>query len=164
MAAHAPRAEPMRASTPEQRLALKAALRRALKLSGGAASFQHATRLCESDLSRCAAPDHLDRHAPVDVALDADLEAGSPVMASALAAAQGFRLVRMEDGGGTLTVGDLGQLARECGEAVNAVAIAMGAGGHDERTLREVHRELEEAVAALRRVQACVPLPGSRGL
>lgn len=153
--------EPDRASTPEQRLALKAAVRRALKLAGGAASFQHATRVGESDLSRCASPDQADRHLPIDVALDLDGEAGSDVVLSAMAAARGYRLVRETPGPvGELTAVDLGLMAGECGDAVRALADAMADGRFDEAERRAVHKEIEEAVAAIRRVQARVPLPG----
>lgn len=60
--------EPIRQTTPEHRLALKGAVRRALKLAGGAASVQHATRVGDGDLSRYGSPDHADRHCPIDVA------------------------------------------------------------------------------------------------
>lgn len=89
----------MRSISDDHRKKLKAATRRAIKAAGGGDSFAHVTRVSESQLSKygLATEEHEDAFIPVDVALEADLEAGTPVIASALAAAQGFRLVRDGD-------------------------------------------------------------------
>ena len=86
----------MRAISDDHRKKLKAATRRAVKSAGGGDSFAHVTRVSESQLSKygLASEEHQDAFAPIDVALEADIEAGSPIIATALAAAQGFRLVR----------------------------------------------------------------------
>jgi len=86
----------VRAISDDDRQKLKAATRRAVKSAGGGDSFAHVTRVSESQLSKygLASDEHQDAFIPVDVALEADVEAGSPIIATALAAAQGFRLVR----------------------------------------------------------------------
>ena len=84
----------MRNTTPQERLALKAAVRRAVKLAGGGANAQHATRVAEPALSKYSSSGEPAHHCPVDIALDLDREAGAPVILSALAELQGFSLVR----------------------------------------------------------------------
>ncbi|KQT70578.1 MULTISPECIES: hypothetical protein [unclassified Aureimonas] len=88
----------LRKSTGAMRLAIKAAVRRALTLAGGGESVQHATRVNGASLSRYASanPDHELNHAPIDVVLDLDLEAGQPVILAAFADAQGYDIVRRE--------------------------------------------------------------------
>ncbi|WP_180897338.1 hypothetical protein [Martelella soudanensis] len=88
----------MRPTSEDNRARLKAATRRAIRAAGGGDSFQHVTRVAEAQLSKygLASEDHAETFIPVDVALDADLEAGSPIITTAMAQAQGFRLVRAE--------------------------------------------------------------------
>lgn len=100
-----------RASSEHDRLALKAAVKRALALAGGAASFQHATRLHESNLSRAASPQGEDHHLPLDVALDLDREAGAPVVLSEFARLCGYRLAPLKaEAEGDIGVGDISRL------------------------------------------------------
>lgn len=84
-----------RSSTEQDRLSIKASVSRALKMAGGAASFQHSTRLHESNLSRDASPQGEDHHLPLDVALDLDRECGAPVILSEMARLLGYRLAPM---------------------------------------------------------------------
>lgn len=143
----------LRASTPAERLALKAAVKRASKLAGGAASVQHVTRVCESDLSRYAGAEYEDRHCPVDVALDLDREAGHPVILSALAAILGYRLVAAEGAGdGGIGAADIAALFQENAEF--AEAAAAGASRITATELGRIERGAERAVAAVRRVEA----------
>ncbi|AJY44684.1 hypothetical protein [Martelella endophytica] len=85
----------MRAISDEDGRKLKAATRRAVKAAGGGDALSLTTRVSEGQLSKygLASEDHQDTYIPLDVALEADREAGSPIIAAALAAAQGFRLV-----------------------------------------------------------------------
>lgn len=145
----------MRASTPDERRALKAAVRRSCKIAGGAASVQHATRAGEVDLSRYASTEHADRHCPIDVAIELDREAGSPVIVSAMAALLGYRLVA-EDAKGAepLSMRDVAQVTTEAAQLVSAVAEASGDGKIDPHEVNNIDKEAEEAVAAIRQLQA----------
>ncbi len=85
----------MRALNDDDGRKLKAATRRAVKAAGGGDALAVTTRVSEGQLSKygLASEEHAETFIPLDVALEADREAGSPIIASALAAAQGFRLV-----------------------------------------------------------------------
>lgn len=81
----------MRPSSEQQRAALKAAFRQALKRAGGGDNFCAATRVAPAQLSRYCSVDHPD-FPPADILLDLDLDLGEPLMAASLARAQGFEL------------------------------------------------------------------------
>ena len=145
----------MRASTPDERRALKAAVRRSCKLAGGAASVQYSTRVGDVDLSRYASKDHPDRYCPIDVALEIDREAGSPVIVSAMAALLGYRLVADDaKGAEPLSMRDVAQVSTEAAQLISAVAEASCDGKIDANEVNNIDKEAEEAVAAIRRVQA----------
>lgn len=147
----------MRASTPDERRALKAAVRRAARLAGGAASVQHMTRVSETDLSRYAGPAHAERHCPIDVALEIDREAQSPVILAALAGMLGYRLVR-ERGGDRAGLDEtaVAKVAKEAADVAVAIAAGRADGRLCEADRRAINQEIEEAVKALRDVQAGV--------
>jgi hypothetical protein len=154
--------ERMRPSSPQDRLALKAAVRRAAVFGGGAASVQYATRVDESDLSRYSNPAYPERHCPLDVALDLDLEAGQPVILSAFAAAQKFRLVPEQRGAaGSLGPHDVAKLCTEHADLMRSIAAALDDSTINSAEAREIHREIEELMAVLRDLQGRVPhFPG----
>ncbi|MGV0878042.1 hypothetical protein V6767_12930 [Martelella sp. FLE1502] len=85
----------MRVITEDDGRALKAASRRAVKAAGGGEALSLVSRVSAAQLSKygLAGEDHAETFMPLDVALEADREAGAPIIAAALAAAQGFRLV-----------------------------------------------------------------------
>jgi hypothetical protein len=144
----------MRASTPDERRALKAAVRRSCKIAGGAASVQHSTRAGEVDLSRYASTEHPDRHCPIDVAIELDREAGSPVIVSAMAALLGYRLVAEgAKGAEPLSMRDVAQVSTEAAQLISAVAEAS-VDGIDASEVSNIDKEAEETVAAIRRLQA----------
>lgn len=145
----------LRVSTPDERLALKASVRRSCKLGGGAASVQHSTRVGEVDLSRYGSKDHADRHCPIDVALELDREAGSPVIVSSMAALLGYRLVAADaEGSEPLSMRDVAQVSTEAAQLIGAIAEAGSDGKFDAVEVGNIDKEAEEAVAAIRRVQA----------
>lgn len=88
-----------RASTEQQRDILKVVSRRAVKAAGGGAMLSDVSRVSEGQISKyCStSPDCEDVFLPIDVALEADLEAGSPIIVSAMAGMLGFRLVRADE-------------------------------------------------------------------
>ncbi len=86
----------MRASTDHQRAALKSATGRAIRAAGGPGALAEDTRVNGSMLSRYEAreADGGEKYMPIDVALDADIAAGSPIIVGAMAAILGYRLER----------------------------------------------------------------------
>jgi hypothetical protein len=142
----------LRASSPEEHLALKSAVKRCAKLAGGAASVQHMTRVGEAELSRYASSEHGDRHCPIDVAIDLDREAGHPVILEAMAALLGYRLVPADEAAEPVITPV--ELANVCVEASGFVAAVADAGDViDCNEARRIDIEAEEAVGAIRRVQ-----------
>ena len=81
----------MRSSTDQQRAAIKAGFRHALKAACGGDSFCHATRVSAAQLSRYGSPEYPD-FPPADVILDLDLDLGEPSVLAALARLAGCRL------------------------------------------------------------------------
>lgn len=151
----------MRASSDHDRLALKAAVRLALKRVGGGDCFCHATRVGAPALSNYANANRDDSHMPLDVALDLDRDAGAPIIAGALARMNGYRLVPLQASGGDQPdLGDIAVIARETGDVVSALATALADGGVDSREAADIRREIEEANAALNRLAAKLTGPG----
>lgn len=146
----------LRPSTDHQRNALKKATKRALRAAGGGASFQHATRVAEAQLSRYAGDSYPD-FMPIDIALDCDLDAGSPVIAASLAVIQGYRLVREPAAGaGAATMTDLAAVVRETADVTTALIGALEDGAVTPAEAERLNQEIEEAIAELRRLQGKV--------
>lgn len=143
----------MRSISDKQGKALKAATRRALDMAGGPESFQHATRVRQGQLSKYAAPseEHADSFMPLDIALEADLEAGTPIIAEQLARMQGYRLVRIEDEpvGEKLSHRDLSALHLEFSDVVRVAHDALEDGHADEAERRRIGKEIAQLKKAL---------------
>ena len=139
----------LRPTTPAARLALKAAVRRALTAAGGGASFQHATRVREAALSKAASP-HEDAFLALDVVADLDLDVGDPIVTAELAALQGFRLVPVEAEPAAPDVRDLATIATRAAAVQSTLAEGIAAGALDASELRAI-----EAEAAALRDAAC---------
>ncbi|WP_223478723.1 phage regulatory CII family protein [Oricola indica] len=150
----------MRASSDHDRLALKAAVRLALKRVGGGDCFCHATRVGAPALSNYANANRDDSHMPLDVALDLDRDAGAPIVVGALARLNGYRLVPLQAAGSAPDLEDIATIARETGDVVSALATALVDGGVDSREAADIRREIEEANAALNRLAAKLTGPG----
>jgi len=135
-----------------QRLALKHASRAAIRLAGGGAAFALVTRIGETLLSDAQNPARGDVFLALDVALDADMEAGSPVITAALAEAQGYVLVRKDVASDSslapLSLENAAHLARHAGEAVSALIETLADGHLTEAERRRVSGELSDATAA----------------
>lgn len=103
----------IRSSSDKQRNSLKMAFRVSVDHGGGGKAIAEITRVNPPMLSIYAAAHEVDRFAGVDIALDVDLAIGEPINARALAAAQGFELVRCIDtaGSGRLGLRDLSSLS-----------------------------------------------------
>ncbi len=143
----------MRSISDKQGKALKAATRRALDMAGGPESFQHTTRVRQGQLSKYAAPsdEHADSFMPLDIALEADLEAGAPIIVEQLARMQGYRLVRIEQepDGQELSHRDLSALHIEFADVVRVAHDALEDGHTDAGERRRIGRELSELKKAI---------------
>ena len=83
----------MRPSHEQQRNALKNAFKHLVRLAGGG-TFADMTRVNGPALSKYGSISEPDHHAPIDVVLDAELQAETPIITMLLADLQGFELVR----------------------------------------------------------------------
>lgn len=144
----------MTAARDDLRQSLKSAFRRALKLAGGGDSFAHATRVGAPALSRYGAAAEATCHAPIDIVLDLETDIGSPVVTSALAAAQGFRLVvdqRRPDG--ALSPGDAITVMREACDVAGEISNALADGEITRGEQLRINAEIEDLRRALNDVQ-----------
>lgn len=149
-----------RASTEHERLTLKAAVARALKMAGGAASFQHVTRLHESNLSRAASPQAEDQHLPLDVVLDLDREAQAPVVLSELARLIGYQVKPLAAAGevSDIGVGDVTRLMGATHKAASAVMGAIEDGQILPHEAKAVCTDIDKAIRELTTIRARLPV------
>lgn len=147
-----------RASTEEQRKALKIALQIVVNLLGGGKEAAKLTVVDPSTLSLYGAPHEEQRHTRVDVALDLDLAAGEPHIARALAAAQGWSLVRSEADtcSSGLSLADYGRLQKQAFEAQACVFESLEDGAVSPAEKRRILKELAELRQAIAVVEAKV--------
>lgn len=139
----------LRKSTGAMRLAMKAAVRRAIDLAGGGRSVEQATRVDHTMLSRYANPNVPEQHCPIDVAMDLDLEAGSDVILTAWADARGYDLVRREPVAASnapwcMKIADMvAQDGRTVGALLQAVADGHISPADARCILPEIERDME---------------------
>ena len=147
-----------RPSTEDHRRALKIAAQIVTNLCGGGKLAASLTDVDASTLSLYGAPQEDKRHMRIDVALDLDLAAREPVMARALAAAQGFSLVRdaIEPGQSPLSLADYGRLQRQAFEAQACVFESLEDGAVSPAEKRRILKELAELRQAIAIVEAKV--------
>jgi hypothetical protein len=149
---------------------LKAAPARAMKLAGGAAVVQHSTRVNEATLSKYAStsPDNDKNFVPVDVAVEIDMLAQSPIIVGAMAEMLGYRLVPNEDAAAEarpLTVHDALVIANEAADVVKAITEALANDGEiDAAEDRIITREVDELVRVLKNTLRNVSVRRGRGL
>lgn len=147
----------MREISEKQAAALKGVTARALKLAGGAGVVQHSTRINEATLSKCASasPDNEKTFAAIDVAVEIDMLAQSPVIVGAMAEMLGFRLVPSEaasEAARPLTLHDALVIANEAADVVKAITEALADDGEiDASENRVITREVDELVRVLKR-------------
>lgn len=147
----------MRAANDHQRAALKAATRHALRQCGGGSLAQDATRVNAAALSKYGSGDWPENHVPLDVALDLDLDAGEPVILSALAREEGFALQRIETSDtppdyGFSPLGALAGLTREHADLIAALVAAAADGVLTETEIRAIEAEAYELQSQLSRL------------
>lgn len=146
----------MRVSTEQQRAAIKAAFRHALKLAGGGDSFCQATRVSAAQLSRYASPDYPD-FPPADVILDLDLDLGEPSVIAALARMAGCRLEPSAATGAPFDMlSRAASMVRGAADAFSAIHEAMADGHLDAAEKRAIERLATQLQAEAMRLLRCV--------
>jgi len=145
----------LRTISDKQGLTLKAATRRSVDMAGGGDAFQHVTRIRAAQLSKCgsANEENVATFLPVDVAVEADMEAGSPIILSAMAEVLGYQVVPLAPAASIeakpLTERDALRIAREAADVVNAMVKAIEDGAVDSAEERQITREIDELKVAL---------------
>lgn len=154
--------------------AIKAATRLLIRDAGGLELAAKVTRVERAELSRYENP-AVERFLPVDVLLDLEAANGEPHVTRELARRLGHVLIELprHEAGGKW--GDhLGQIAKECGEAISVVGQALAGDGEitmDDLRRLPIKREISEAIeklAALREALAQLEkgarrAPGGKG-
>lgn len=150
----------MRTISDKQGMTLKAATRRSLDQAGGGDAFQHVTRVKANALSSYASANEEkgSTFMPVDVAVECDMEANSPIIVSAMAAMLGYKLVPCDEGRTvtnreTVTARDALRIAREAADVVRAIDEATQDDHIDARERRDINGEIDELVKVLQCVQ-----------
>lgn len=137
-----------RPTSDHDRARLKGATKRAIDRAGGGTALSAQTRVEPPALSKYAATQE-EHFMPIDVACDADLAAGAPVILSAMAATQGFRLMPIGDVAPAFTATMVGSLIRETGDVSAAILEAMADGRVTAAERRAIEAEIDEALVAL---------------
>ncbi|MDK4713013.1 phage regulatory CII family protein [Rhizobium sp. CNPSo 4039] len=148
----------MRSISDRQALTLKASTRRAIDMAGGGESFQHMTRVNGGQLSKYGSQSEEKSFMPIDVAVEADLEANSPIIVGAMAEMLGYKLV--PNGGAItnislkpVTVKDALRIANEAADVVKAITEALSNDDQiDGAEERVITREIDEAISAFQDV------------
>lgn len=150
----------MRQVSEKQCCALKAVTRRGLDLAGGGGIACHSTRVNEAQLSKYASnsEDNAKAFVPIDIAVELDMLAGSPVITSHMADLLGYRLVPVApagDGAGDtasdmLTLGDALDIANEASDVVRRITEALADGQVCAADRRGIAGEIDEAIRALK--------------
>ena len=149
---------PARPTSDHDRAALKGACDRAVKRAGGVTALANLTRVKVAALSKYGNGCEPDHFMPLDVAADADMVAGAPVILSALAAIEGFAVVSLPSPvpPGGPTTGMVGNLIKESGEVSAAVLAAMADGTITPNERAAIATEIDEALTALWRIRAAL--------
>lgn len=150
----------MRTISDKQGKTLKAATRRSLDQAGGGDAFQHVTRVRANALSSYASPneDKADKFIPVDVAVECDLEANSPIIIAAMAAMLGYKLVPCDAAlapvnPDAVTGRDALKVMRKAADVAQEIDEATQDDHIDAAERRAINREIDELVKTLQCVQ-----------
>lgn len=142
-----------RPTSDHDRLGLKAAFRRALKLAGGQESAAAITRGAHQSLNRYGNPSVPEQQAPIDVVADLERDIGDPIVTRALADLAGFVLFPKPPAGASPEwAAQIGKLAKEVGEVMTRLGEAVASGGTvtaDEIRALRLRPEIAEAIAVL---------------
>ncbi|PYB71290.1 phage regulatory CII family protein [Rhizobium wuzhouense] len=147
----------MRAVSDKDLKTLKAATRLSVTRAGGSDAFEHVTRVRQGQISKygLASDEHMASFMPIDVALEADIEGGSPVIVEAMAKLLGYRLVREDvpEPETGLTHRDISALNAEAGDVTRLAIEALDDGRLDAREKRDLMEQLAELKAQIAAVE-----------
>ncbi len=139
-------------------MSLKGATEASFKLGGGLTSFALLARVGVSSLSKYASvsPDFRENVVPVDIAVEADRRAGSPIIIGEAAKQLGFELVPIagQSAAKPVTEADAHRILKETMDVAQAIIAARADGKVDSLERKEISQEAREAIRALQAVLA----------
>ncbi|SDA39200.1 phage regulatory CII family protein [Sinorhizobium sp. NFACC03] len=148
----------IRTISDEEIRTLKADTEACYKLGGGVTGFEPLTRVTTGKLSEYASFDERNkkRLIPIDVAIEADRRAKSPVIVKAMARLLGFDLTPMSqrERSTALTEADAHRVLYEATDVARAILDAFRDGNVDALDRKTIRKELREAIRALEEVDA----------
>ncbi len=145
----------MRPTSDHDHERLKGATRRAVKRAGGVTALAALTRVEAAALSKYGA-DHEAGFMPLDVAADADMAAGQPIILAALASIEGYAISPLKDAAGSVTPAMVGHLIRETGDVSAVVLEAMADGTLTPNERQAIAVEIDEALNAMWQLRAAI--------
>ncbi len=146
----------MRTISEEEIRSLKGATDSSYRLGGGVNNFPLMTRVTVSTLSKYASFNEENREAliPVDVAIEADRKAQSPVILSAMAHLLGYRLVAGEGRERRAITRESGTLVSlEVMDVVRVIHEALQDGKLDAADNKSIVKECDEAIRLLQQIR-----------
>ena len=148
-----------RPSSDHQRGTLKAAFRHSVLKAGGPDSFAQITRVEKGQLSKYGSADGQwdHSHAPLDIALDADLDCGEPVCARALADLQGYDLVKRQaakSNSAATPLASISVLTREHADLIDAIITGASDGVLTPLEISNIRKEALEVQSAISKLLA----------
>lgn len=143
----------MRLISSELTAMLKGATDACFRLGGGVTSLALLTRVGVSTLSKYASngDEHVDVLVPVDVAVEADMRAGTPVIVSEMARQLGFRLEPLEQRiaiAEALTEADVLRIMDKSADIWRMAREAFADGRLDTLERRELGQQLRRIIRA----------------
>ena len=150
----------MRTISDQERRTLKAATDGAYVLSGGISRILDFTRVSTSQLSKYASfgDDNADSFVPIDVAIEVDRAAKSPVIVKEMAALLGYELAPKRqavdfDSVLPVTQADGYRVLKETMDVVQALNDALADSRIDAADFKKIDKELLEAIRELENVR-----------
>lgn len=155
----------MRLISEQSILSLKGLTDACYRLGGGVTSFALLTRVGVSTLVKYATlgerrSDGVHEYGqtliPIDIAIEADMRAGSPIIVGGMAGVLGYDLVPKADRAAahSLSALDAHKVLAETMDVSRAIIEAGSDGNFDALERRTIHREAREAMRALEQVVA----------
>lgn len=139
-------------------MSLKGATEASFKLGGGLTSFALLARVGVSTLSKYASvsAEFRENVVPVDIAVEADRRAGSPIIIGEAAKQLGFELVPISGqvAAKPVTEADAHRILKETMDVSQAIMAARADGRVDSLERKEISQEAREAIRALQAVLA----------
>lgn len=147
----------MRTVSEEEVRTLKGATEAACKLGGGVTNFALLTRVNVASLSKYASinEEYRENLIPVDVAIEADRWAKSPVILTSMATMLGYRLERIAgriEPGAPLSERDAHHIMSEAMDVSRELLAAFENGRIDAADRKRLRKELRELIRAAQQI------------